>query len=246
MFPYTHICFARDVLGRLNHEIVLGAVFADTVICSPLAHEDTHRRAGELFTYLAGLGRHRDFALGALTHSVVPAGLDYYCDEKYLDYERGYAFETARPLVPRVISCCRLPEQMGWWKAHNFIEMSTELHFYRHHNESYHLLRDALAEEELISRLSKVLAGFYGVPAADLAKSFPAYGSYVLLDEVSTRTLAEKYNRQMEHKHDISIDVTGAAGLIEKGLSLIKMSLPEFWRHCTGQVKKLLAGFSKQ
>lgn len=243
MFPYTHICFARDVLGRLNHEIVLGAVFADTVITGPLAHEDTHRRAGELFTYLSGLGCHRDFALGALTHSVVPAGLDYYCDEKYLDNERGYAFETARPLVPRVISCCRLPEEMGWWKAHNFIEMAAELQVYRHRGDVYPILREALTDHELTSQLSTSLAGFYQVPAAELAKSFPAYAGYVLLDEVTPYALAEKYNRQMEQKHDISIDIHGAAELIEEGLALVEGSLPEFWQYCTNRVKKLLKTF---
>jgi len=241
MFPYAHICFARDVLGRLNHEIVLGAVFADTVIESPLTHEDTHRRAGELFAYLAGLGRHRDFALGAVTHSVVPAGLDYYCDEKYLHYERGYAFETARPLVPRVISCCRLPEEMGWWKAHNFIEMSAELLIYRQRGEAYHLLRDALADQDRIAGLSKALSDFYQVPPVDLAASFPAYGSHILLDAVTPLTLAEKYNRQMVHKHDISIDITGAASLIDEGQNLVTESLPGFWQHCTKQVKKIIS-----
>lgn len=243
MFPYTHICFAKDVLGRLNHEVVLGAVFADTVITGPLAHEDTHRRAGELFEYLARLEWHRDFALGALTHSVVPAGLDYYCDEKYLDFERGYAFETGRTLVSRVISCCRLPEQMGWWKAHNFIEMSTELQFYRRRGEAYHLLRDALAEHELIARLSTALAGFYQASATELAASFPDYGSFVLLNEVTPLSLAEKYDRQMQQKHGISIDVPGAANLIEEGVNLVEVSLPGFWRHCVDRVKNLLKAF---
>lgn len=240
MFPYTHICFAKDVLGRLNHEIILGAVFADTVITSPLAHEDTHRRAGELFAHLNQLGCHRDFALGAITHSVVPAGLDYYCDEKYLDYERGYAFETARPLVPQVISCCRLPEQMGWWKAHNFIEMSTELDFYLRRGEDYHLLREALADHELTERLSRVLADFYQIPAAELADSFPSYGSFVLLDKITPLTLAEKYDRQMQQKHSISIDLPGAAGIIEDGKNLIESNLAKFWQYCTEQVKGLL------
>lgn len=243
MFPYTHICFARDVLGRLNHEIILGAVFADTVITGPLSHEDTHRRAGELFTYLAGLGCHRDFALGALTHSIVPAGLDYYCDEKYLDFERGYAFETARPLVQRVISCCRLPEQMGWWKAHNFIEMAVELQFYRHRGDLYPLLREALADHTLITLLSTKLAGFYQVSAVELAESFPAYAGYILLNEVTSLALAEKYNLQMEQKHNISIDIDGAAEIIEAGLSLTEGTLPAFWQHCTDQVKILLKIF---
>ncbi len=240
MFPFTHICFARDVLGTLNHEIVLGAVFADTVIEGPLNHADTHRRAGELFAYLTGLGCHRNFALGAITHGVVPAGLDYYCDEKYLHYERGYAFEAARPLISQVISCCRLPAEMGWWKAHNFIEMSAELHIYKKHSETYHLLRDTLADEGLINRISAALAGFYQVPAAELAASFPAYGNYVLMDTVTSYALAEKYNRQMEQKHGISIDIAGAAAIIENGIGLIAQTLPEFWQHCTGQVRKIL------
>ena len=240
MFPYTHICFARDILGRLNHEIILGAVFADTVLGGPLEHPDTHRRAGEVFNYLASQGCFRDFALGNITHGIVPAGLDYYCDEKYLNFERGYAFETARPLVDRVIACCNLPEEMGWWKAHNFIEMSTDLLFCREQGDAYHLLREALADKELISRISGFLAGFYKVPAAALAESFPVYGSYVLMDEVTPLALARKFEHQTKHKHNIAIDVPGAARIIEDGLNLTENALPKFWRYCTDKVKKLI------
>ncbi|MDT3700691.1 MAG: hypothetical protein RO469_14870 [Thermincola sp.] len=241
MFPYTHICFAKDVLGDLTNEIVLGAVFPDTIIAGFIEHSETHRRCAQLYSYLSRVGLFQNFAKGAITHGSAPQGLDYYCDEKYLDFSHGFAFQQALPLVEKVIKACNLPEEMGLWKAHNFIEMSAELWMYNNRTDCYGYLAKALDDQNLILDLSELLAPFFDVPIGKIAMSLPIYGEYVLLGEVTAPKLAEKYSLQTKKKHGINIDIAAAAEIIEEGLLIVDNTLPEFMTFSVTEVKKLFS-----
>ena len=249
MFPYTHICFAKDILGDLNNEIILGAIFPDTVIAGFLEHAQTHQRCTDVYNYLTGVGVFRDFSTALITHGTCPKGLDFYCDEKYLDFERGYAFEMARPLISKVVKCCKLPERMGWWKAHNFIEMAAELWVYNNHSDSYKKLAQALDDHNLILALSQQLALFYGISVTKIALSFPIYGEFVVMDEVTPVALARKYGKQTAKKHGINIDVPGAASVIEEALEIVNQTFLDFLQTCQNKVghliKNLKAGESE-
>jgi len=244
MFPYTHICFAGDVFGQMNSEIVLGAVFPDTVIAGFLEHADTHGRCGETLAYLSGIGIFKDFAKAAVTHGTAPKGLDYYCDERYLDFTKGYAFEMARPLIDKVVKCCRLPEKMGWWKAHNFIEMAAELWLYERRPDYHGCLAEALDSSDVILAVSQVLAPLYNLPVAKMAMSFPVYGEYVLTGEVTSTGLAEKYGLQTAKKHGINIDAPGAANIIEEALGIVDRTFPAFFNNCKQKVGNLFENLS--
>lgn len=239
MFPYTHICFTKDVLGDPTSEKVLGAVFPDTVIAGFLEHGETHRRCAQLHNFLARVGSFQNFAKAAITHGTAPCGLDYYCDEKYLDFPKGFAFEQARPLVDKVIKACKLPEEMGWWKAHNFVEMGCELWMYNNRRDCYGYLAKALDNRDLILAISELLAPFFDIPVGKIAMSFPIYGEYVLLGEVTSPKLAEKFSLQTLKKHGINIDVPAAADVIEEALVIVDKTLPDFLASCTTEVKKI-------
>lgn len=240
MFPYTHICFAGDILGTLNNEIVLGSIFPDTVISGFLEHSDTHQRSGDIHNYLNRIGIFKEFSYAVVTHGTDLKGMDYYCDEKYMDFEKGYAFEMAQPLVDKVVKTCRIPERMGWWKAHNFIEMAAELWVYKNRPEYRGCLEKALSDGDLIIALSQILAPFYGISTAKMAMSFPIYGEFVLMEEVTSLQLAAKYHKQSSRKHGIDIDIQGAADIIEESLECIEKTLPEFLNTCEHNVKGVI------
>lgn len=240
MLPYTHICFAGDVLGTVTNEIALGSVFPDTVIAGFLEHSDTHQRSGDIHKYLTRIGVFNDFSHAVITHASDLKGMDYYCDEKYMNFEKGYAFEMARPLVDKVVKTCRIPERMGWWKAHNFIEMATELWFYKNRPEYRSYLEKALSDGDLIMALSQILAPFYGISTAKMAMSFPIYGEFVLMEEVTSLQLAAKYHKQTVRKHGIDIDIHGTAEIIEESLESIEKTLPEFLKTCEHNVKLVI------
>ncbi|WP_418792146.1 hypothetical protein [Phosphitispora sp. TUW77] len=240
MFPYTHICFANDVLGKISDEIILGAVFPDTVIAGFLEHNAAHNQTPALYRYLKGLGVFGDFSRALITHSITPKGLDYYCDEKYLDYEKGYAFEMARPLVKKVIKSCNLTEEMGWWKAHNFIEMGADVWLFEKRPEFHGYLKQALNNKTLILALSQVLSPFFDVPAAKLAMSFAIFGEYVNMDEITPVELAKKYCLQMTKKHGITIDIIESAKIIEEAVDIIEKTFPDFISYCQQNVAEML------
>jgi hypothetical protein len=240
LFPYVHICFANDVLNKINDEIILGAVFPDIVIAGFLNHSDTHGRCGEIHSFLTGTGNYIDFANGAITHGTIPEGLDYYCDEKYPDFEKGYAFREAHSIVDKVLKCCHLPEEMGLWKAHNFIEMAADLWLYNKRTEFHGYLSKALNNREAILEISDSLSLFYNIPTAKIAMSFAIYGEHVNLGSVTSIELAKKYHIQTLKKHDISIDIKGAANVIEEAVEIVNQTMPEFLNFCQVQVTSLL------
>jgi hypothetical protein len=180
-----------------------------------------------------------------VTHGTTPEGLDYYCDENYQDCGIGYAFKMAAPLVDKVVKHCHLPEEMGLWKAHNFIEMAADLWLYNHFGQYRGLLAQALADRELIIELCKILAPFYDISLGKLSMSFPIYAEFVLLDEVTALGLAKKFNQQTARKHGIEIDIPGATGIIEEAVDMIDQNLPEFLQSSEEKVGALLASLRK-
>jgi len=245
MFPYTHICFAGDILGEVNNEIVLGAVFPDTVIAGFLEHGHTHRQSGAIYNYLNRLGIFNDFAEAVITHGTTPEGMDYYCDEKYLHFEKGYAFEMARPLVDKVVKC-GLPENMGLWKAHNFIEMAADLWLYNKRRDYRNSLEKALEDRDLILGLSQILAPFFNISVGKLVMSFPIYGEFVLTKEITPLELAQKFRKQTAKKHGINIDVHAAANVISEAVELVDESFPDFWHLCEHKVSELIINLRNQ
>lgn len=240
LFPYTHICFARDILGKLSNEIVLGAIFPDTVIAGFLNHSDTHHNSRAIHSYFKRIGVFNDFSLAVITHGTDLKGMDYFCDEKYKEYEKGFAFEMARPLVDKVVNQCGIPENMGWWKAHNYIEMASELWFYKNRPEYRGLLEQALSDTELIITLSQMLSPFFDLSTAKIAMSFAIYGEYVLMDEITPLELARKYQKQTLKKHGLHLDIQASASVIEEGLEIVNRSLPVFLEACKQEVKSVV------
>jgi len=145
-----------------------------------------------------------------------------------------------------VVKCCNLPESMGWWKAHNFIEMAAELWLYNHRKEYYGYLSEALDNRDMILALSQILAPFYDIPVAKMAMSFPIYGEYVLMNEVTPANLAVKYGKQTAKKHGITIDIPAAAGVIEEAVEIIDESFPDFMKACEQKVGALVKNLNKQ
>jgi hypothetical protein len=87
--------------------------------------------------------------------------------------------------------------------------------------------------------LGEFLAPFFDVPKGKIAMSFPVYGEYILLDEVTAPKLAEKYGMQTKKKHGINIDAAAAADIIEEAFVIVDKTLPDFMASSTTEVKKL-------
>ncbi len=242
MFPIVHAYAIHRLVGRAGPPHLLGAIFPDAVLVNGLSWEQTHRCGAALYGFLqerAPAGR--PFALGVISHGVAPAGMDYYGDQQYGSFQRGYAFEEARPYADRAAAICRLPPEMGWWKAHNFVEMALEWLVARRHPELEALVRQALAHSADLSFLSPHLAAFFERPGLDLAQSLPAMLPFLALEDITPATLAERYQRQVRLKHGVeTIAVEAAAALIAEVAEAIQPRCWEFLEDVLGKIGKMI------
>lgn len=239
MFPQTHVYFAGLVLDKMSDEVALGSVFPDMAIGAGVNRDVSHNSGKQLFEFLRQEGRLQDFALANITHGVTPDGLDYYGDEKNPPYERGYCFEKGRSLVDDTIKACHIPPEMGWWKAHNIVEMGIEMRICSS-GEYGRCLYRALHNRELIESVSERLGEFYGVGTMPFARRMSSFPSYIDLSDSTAESLAAKYDYQMQYKHRISINIQEVARLIRLASEMIEEDIDQFFITVADRVKKTL------
>jgi len=270
LFPITHAYAVNQIVPSAGRLHILGAIFPDAAplalarraqahaapgdrhtgdgsgvegaLTNGLSWDQTHRSGATLYAFLrerapAGL----PFAVGMITHGVEPAGLDYYGDRKYGDFEKGYAFEEARPYATRVATICHLPETMGWWKAHNFVEMAIEWRIAQQQPDLGLHVQKTLLQAEDLEFLSPHLTAFFGQDGTDLLRSLPAMVPFLALDPITPATLAERYQRQMRQKHGVeAIEVEQAAALIEEIADAIQPHCWAFFEDALGKIQVML------
>lgn len=236
MFPQTHVYFAETVLGRRSDAITLGSIFPDMMVGAGVEHARAHSLGLELLRMFRDSEELTDFALGAVTHGISPRGLDYFGDEKYPGFERGYCFEKGRNLVKQTIEACNLPERMGLWKAHNIVEMGIEMKISRR-DQYGQILRRAFNNHALIDHLSTVLSAVTG-NGERLKNRIASFPGYIEVYRATPESLAGMYRIQMYAKHQININTAKVAHLIEAAAGHVENDLADFFRLAEQHVQK--------
>lgn len=241
MYPLAHIYFVERVLGLKGDPAVLGSIFPDAAISIGLDWNKSHSLADILWNHFQGRDdKMASFSLGVLSHGIDPRGLDYFSDEKYKDFERGYCYEKARVFVNEVIeACCVMPED-GWWKAHNFIEMSVELYLFQKHPVLLSVLRGALSNDALIREISKKLEIPLGVSNNLVEDSFSLFKDFVAEDDINAGCLASRFQKQQyfEDNND-SIDLDKCQEIIERGKISIAEDIECFFEYAQNKVEMI-------
>lgn len=241
MFPITHVWFGNSVLGELDSQGILGTIFPDMVISGALEYSRTHKSGWELYEYFST--NHPDylnFAKGTVTHGVTPKGLDFFGDECYRNTEKGYCFQKAVPIVREVLHCCNIPETMGLWKAHNFIEMAIELEIHEAFPGTLERMKAALEDHVMIGPLGRLLEEFYHLDEGTIPALIKQFSSFVELETPTAIQLAKKYDLQMKRRHHIGIQIEESAALIMKSRELVSDDLFEFFDFARVEVKKTI------
>jgi len=240
MFPQTHVFFAEKVFGVLSPAQTLGSVFPDIVADFCANRKDSHGRGADLLVYLNNDEDLYNFALGVVTHGIDPRGIDYYGDEHYLSFERGYCFEKGRALIEETIKACNLPPEMGWWKAHNIIEMGIELR--TGGSGPYgEILAGALADTHLINKISRDVARFYGTDPYNFSHRIYNFSNYIETFQVTAKSLAARYDVQMFVRHRIHINIEHVAQLILKAMEIISDDFNDFFAYVLSDVQKTIS-----
>ncbi|MCL2336663.1 MAG: hypothetical protein FWC60_04495 [Firmicutes bacterium] len=236
MFAQTHVYFAEAILGRRSDAITLGSIFPDIMTGAGVEHGRAHSLGLELLRMFTDSEELTDFALAAITHGISPQGLDYFGDEKYPGFERGYCFEKGRPLVRQTIAACNLPENMGLWKAHNIVEMGIETKISRL-DQYGQVLRRAFNNQALIDRLIAALSDLTG-DSERLKKRILAFPGYIGVQQATPASMAQIYCIQMYTKHQININTDQVTELIAIAADAVENDLADFFHLTRQQVQK--------
>ena len=245
MYPQTHIFFAEKVLGRQNDAVALGSIFPDMIIGRYFNHLQAHSRCAEIYHFLKSAGTLPDFRKSVVTHGFDPKGLDYYGDEKYLDYERGYCFEKGRPFILATIMACNIPYEMGWWKSHNIIEMGIEL-LVSGSGRFSEQIKNALTNRQLIQEVDEMTSGLWRDADLKFSEKVRRFIDFVDVERATADSLAEKYRIQMHFKHGVEIETRSVARLIDRAAEQVSDDVKEFFRIVAETVKGNLAVLTQE
>jgi len=245
LFPQTHVYFAETILGRQSDSISLGSVLPDMLIGGYFNHCQAHSKGEEIFSFLVKHNTLLEFGKAVLTHGFVPEGLDYYGDEKYLDFEKGYCFEKGRPFISKTVEACNIPPEMGWWKAHNIIEMGVELLVSSsdHYNER---LKSAFTNHVLVSEVDEMLQSLWKESKLEFTRRVNRFIGLVELGKASAESLARKYKVQMQFKHHVEIDSQKVARLIYEAAESVNGDVQVFFRNVASMVNENIICLEKK
>lgn len=236
MYPQTHVYFAETVLGKQGDIVTLGSILPDMLIGKYFNHNEAHSKGVEIYNFAGKDGLILDFGRAVSTHGFSPKGLDYYGDEKYLDYERGYCFEKARPFIARTVEACNIPAEMGWWKAHNIIEMGVEtiISSTDYYSER---IKNALYNRYLINKVDEMLQELWKKNSLNFARRVERFAGFVEIERATAESLAKKYYLQMQFRHHVDIDVKKVAKLINDAAESVILDLKDFFNTTSDMVK---------
>lgn len=243
MFPITHIWFSNKILSRINNMTALGAIFPDITIAGILSYDKTHRDGWGLYNHFKNNhSSYLDFAKAVITHTVNPAGLDYYGDEQYNGGYKGYCFQKGQFIVQDTIRVCNIPKEYGLWKSHNFIEMGIEINISRKYADLVSCLKSALNDRVLIQDICNAAEDYYNIDRGIIHSSFDSFNHFVELEDLNIYTLAKKYDIQMRAKHNISIDIEESSKLIQKCCEMVQEDFDIFIEYVEKNVKLMFKG----
>jgi hypothetical protein len=200
-------------------------------------HCEAHSKGAEIYHFLIKNRSLPDFGQAVLTHGFIPKGLDYYGDEKYLDYEKGYSFEKARPFIQKTVEACNIPPEMGWWKAHNIIEMGVEL-LVGSSGDYSERLKSAFANRSLVSEVNEMFYSLWSDKDIKFINRVERFIGFIELEKPSVESLAQKYKVQMLFKHKVDIDTKKIAHLIYHAAESVTGDLFNFFENTVGSVKR--------
>jgi len=248
MYPLTHLYFAEKALGFLDAQVALGSIFPDITVLVGIDWKRSHTLGLKLWKYFKEKNRFFiNFSYGVITHGIEPRGLDYYSDEKYRGFERGYCFEKARPLVDSVVEACYIPSGDGWWKAHNFVEMGIELYVHEKNPYLLPLLLKAFENIALIRNLCKDLSLFLEKEKADMEKAFLSFRDFVKEKPLDAQLMALRFQKQIYFRHNIEyIDLKKAQVIIEKAREMIAADIEDFFLEVKEKLSPLLEQLKKE
>lgn len=223
MFPLVHHIVNRKIAEHVTSEMVMGALWPDMAIGAKVNRQLSHSGGEDFFLWCeANAPDYLDLARGVISHGSTPGCVDYYADE-YLpaelaaslnldtdgnftsspyftsshtqSYPKGLCFTLGEKYVDAVKASTNLPDDLIWWKAHNFVEMGYELLTNQAHPDLRHDILEVVRNPAEVGRSADVLAEYFHASASKIKIIFSRVPILFALDPVTPEQLVRKQLR---------------------------------------------------
>ncbi|MCR4963354.1 MAG: hypothetical protein K6B40_05700 [Firmicutes bacterium] len=216
MFPIVHYYANGYIFSRVSPLMALGGLFPDLASGMGVQRDAAHQMGDGLYRYcLSQRPQALDFARGVLSHGINPHGMDHYADESWPGCQKGWCFEEGKRWMEPLAKASHLPENLVWWKSHNFIEIGFELLIDEEQPEIKTKILNALADRSAMEQACGVIGDYCGVDPALAEKIFLRTPDIFALQQTTPFTLAEKQAVAFALRHDVKdADVPAMARLL--------------------------------
>ncbi len=218
MFPIVHYYANRFIFPQVSSLMALGGLFPDLAAGMGIQRDDAHQMGDALYQFCINQQPQAvDFARGVLSHGVNPQGVDYYADESWPGCDKGWCFEEGKRWMAALAKVSHLPDNLLWWKSHNFIEIGFELLIDEAQPEIKRQIIAALANRPAMEQACNLIASFCGISPEAAEKVFLQTPNIFALQQVTPFTLAEKQAAAFALRHNVgNADVSGMAQLLQQ------------------------------
>ncbi|VFU19682.1 conserved hypothetical protein [anaerobic digester metagenome] len=134
------------------------------------------------------------------------------------------------------VEACNIPPEMGWWKAHNIVEMGIEL-IVSSSGDYSEKIKSVFTNHSLISEVDEMLCELLKLDNYDFLKRVKRFTGLIEMEKAGAFSLAEKYRLQMHFRHQVEIDTKKVASLIERAAESVYDELQDFFKTVAGLVK---------
>lgn len=229
MFPLVHHRINKAIYPETSPLIILGALYPDMASTSGYIRDVAHMM-GNTFANWCRINAPwgMDLARGIISHGCDPFGVDYYSDEFWPGGEKGWCFQQGVPWMPRVARATNLPDDLIWWKAHNFVEMSLELLMTEANPQLNSDILNAVNDRAAVKEVAQILAAYAELDQSKIEYAFVMVPEVFALEEVTPQILAIRQGRAFRRRHQVfNYDLEQMAELLQQmSISLSAVANP--------------------
>jgi hypothetical protein len=202
MFPLVHHYCNKIILPPVDNAMILGGLFPDLAMNAGIWRDTAHTCGLQFYKWCQENDHDNiNFIKGILSHGTEPLGLDYYADEFWQGGEKGYCFQQGVPWMDRVREATRLPENLIWWKAHNFVEMSFELSAIERDPLLGQEILEAIKDRETVKRVCRMVQDYFDVDMHKMIEAYDMVEDIFALEEIDPYFLSQKQQRAFIRRH---------------------------------------------
>lgn len=245
MFPLVHYFVNSQIYDSVPQLMVLGGLFPDIAAAAGGNRDQAHTMGDDFYAWcLQQAPEALPLARGIISHGTSPPGVDFHADEFWPGYRKGWCFRIGEKYMAQVAAATKLPANLIWWKAHNFVEISYELITDADHPEIKERLMTAVEDPDAVRQAAEILSAYNGLPVQNIVSAFNNVPNIFAIHDISPAQLAYKQNLAFMVRHGVmDADTAAMARLILQMSRDLRPGYYPFFHLVVKSTAKVLAAY---